>query len=87
MTMYRLEYKLLSALYHLIVILTILTNFKYLRMFFYEFFKRNSLTISWKYGFISRDIFTYRVSLNRFNWFLINKVYGSYSSHLYNKYF
>jgi len=56
-------------------------------MFFYEFFKRNSLTISWKYGFISRDIFTYRVSLNRFNWFLINSVYGAYSSYLYSKYF
>jgi hypothetical protein len=90
MTMYRLEYKALNALKHLIIVLTILTNFRYLKVFFYEIFEKRvsiSWLISFKYDFISRDIFIYRVCLNRFNWFLVNKVYGLYSSHLYNKYF
>ena len=91
MTMFRLEYQALNALKHLIIVLTILTNFRYLKIFFYELFKKHSVSISFlicfKYDFISRDIFNYRVSLNRFNWFLVNRVYGSYSSHLYNKYF
>ena len=90
MTMYRIEYKALNALKHLIVVLTILTNFRYLKVFFYQFFEKRvsfSWLISFKYDFITRDIFTYRISLNRFNWFLINSVYGSYSSYLYSKYF
>ena len=90
MTMYRIEYNALNALKHLIIVLTILTNFRYLKVFFYQFFEKRvsiSWLISFKYDFISRDIFNYRVSLNRFNWFLVNRVYGSYSSHLYNKYF
>ena len=90
MTMYRIEYNALNALKHLIIVLTILTNFRYLKVFFYEFFEKRvsiSWLISFKYDFISRDIFTYRVCLNRFNWFLVNRVYGAYSSYLYNKYF
>lgn len=79
-----LECKILNVLKHLTIILIILTNLRYFTKFFKFIFK---IKVYYLYDFISRDIFIFKLSLNRFNWFLYNRVYGSYSNYLNNKYF
>lgn len=79
-----LECKILNVLKHLTIILIILTNLRHFTKFFKFIFK---IKIYHLYDFISRDIFIFKLSLNRFNWFLYNRVYGSYYNYLNNKYF